>query len=178
MSREATCHSVFCLNVLSSSYSPLLISFVFQILSLSWGSLPGSQSWLSVLHYILYWTGFLFFAALLPCEWGSFVFCLIFSQWPPPKYKLHGGKSILLTTVATVPIMDHTHSVQICWEWMNRELVIPHLLLFGSFCREADLHRFQTWRWLASESEQRAVPADQREREERHQAASWLRSWP
>lgn len=61
------------------------------------------------------------------------MFCLIFSQWPPPKYKLHGGK------IHSAHYCSHRayHGPHIQYrfvEWMNRELVIPHLLLFGSFC--------------------------------------------
>ena len=82
-------------------------------------------------------------------------------------------RSILLTIAATVPIIDHTSSTYLLSGRIENWLVSICCYLIP-LRREADLCRFQIWGWLASESEQRAVPADQREREERHQTACLL----
>ena len=157
--------------------SSLISSFVFQILSLSWGSLLGSQSWLSFLHYILLlnWVPFLCSSSSI---WIRLICVWFFSQWPPPKYKLHGGK-IHSAHYCSHRAYHRPHIQYIFVEWTNRELVSLHLLLFDSLWEgrltSADF-RFGAG-WLLSLS--RGLYQQIREKEKRgiRLPASWLRSW-
>ena len=89
--------------------SSLISSFVFQILSLSWGSLLGSQSWLSFLHYILLlnWVPFLCSSSSI---WIRLICVWFFLSGPHQSISSMEERSILLTMAATVPVIGHTSS--------------------------------------------------------------------